>query len=151
MMPLTQEVICQLWWWKILLPACAWRLPLPDPDRTVPAWAKDAYTDAAGGSIITKGVGSGVIVDNWWTYLPWSDIINQGGVENRGKRLRSKLSALELVGPLLVVCCNTEELRGKPIQVHVDNSGSVEIWRKGYSSSCDLSTTLVKTIHQVAV
>ena len=96
-------------------------------------------------------MGSGVIVDNWWTYLPWSDIINHGGVDNRGKRLRSKLSALELVGPLLVVCCNTEELRGKPIQVHVDNSGSVEIWRKGYSSSCDLSTTLVKTIHQVAV
>ena len=57
MVPRTPEIKRQLWWWRIFLPTCAWRLPILDPDRTLPAWAKDAYTDAAGGSIIAKGVG----------------------------------------------------------------------------------------------
>lgn len=32
----------------------------------------------------------------------------------------------------------------------MDNAGSVFIWQKGYSTSCDLSTTLVKAISYVA-
>ena len=36
------------------------------------------------------------------------------------------------------------------IRVHVDNAASVFIWEKGYSTSCRLSTTIVKAISTVA-
>ena len=61
-----------------------------------------------------------------------------------------KLSPLELVGPLAVVCGGYTMLRGQPLKIYVDNAGSVEIWKKGYSTSCALSTTLVLALHTVA-
>ena len=36
------------------------------------------------------------------------------------------------------------------MKVWVDNAGSVFIWKKGYSSSCRLSSTLVKAISCIA-
>jgi hypothetical protein len=35
------------------------------------------------------------------------------------------------------------------VRIWVDNSGSVGIWRKGYSTSCQLCTTLVNAIGRV--
>ena len=65
-------------------------------------------------------------------------------------RLGTKLSALELVGPLALVCGCPEKVRGKPLKIFVDNSGSVAIWRKGYSTTCELSSILVHAIHEVS-
>ena len=39
-------------------------------------------------------------------------------------------------------------LRNQTAVGKVDNSGSVQIFGKNYSTSCKLSNTLVKTIHQ---
>ncbi len=60
------------------------------------------------------------------------------------------MSALELVGPLLVLCCGADRLRGLAVRFWVDNAGACNIWRHGYSSSCSLSTTVVKAIAGVA-
>ena len=60
------------------------------------------------------------------------------------------MSALELVGPLIFLASNPDACRGKPVRVWVDNAGSVFIWKKGYSTSCSLSTTLVRAIGTVA-
>ena len=67
-----------------------------------------------------------------------------------GRRFGKKLSALELVGPLAVVAAAPDLCRGQPVRVWVDNAGSVRIWEKGYSSSCDLCTTIVKAAASVA-
>ena len=60
------------------------------------------------------------------------------------------MSALELVGPLVCVCADPDLVRCRAIRIWVDNIGSVRIWRKGYSNSCSLSTTLVRALAAVA-
>ena len=60
------------------------------------------------------------------------------------------MSALELVGPLVCLASEPDLVRAAPIRIWVDNIGSVRIWRKGYSSSCDLCTTLVSAMATVA-
>ena len=70
-------------------------------------------------------------------------------VEDGGK-LGRKLSALELVGPLICVAAGSDWCRGRPIRIWVDNAGSVLIWEKGHNNSCALCTTLVKAIATVA-
>ena len=62
-----------------------------------------------------------------------------------------KLSALELVGQLIGICAGSHILRNQVAVGRVDNAGSVRIFEKGYSTSCKLSNTLVKTIHQVTM
>ena len=37
-----------------------------------------------------------------------------------------------------------------PVRIWVDNCGSVAIWRKGYSTRCQLCTILVKAIGRIA-
>ena len=60
------------------------------------------------------------------------------------------MSALELVGPLICVAAGYDICRGRAVRIWVDNAGSVAIWKKGYSSSCALSTTLVAAIGRIA-
>ena len=86
----------------------------------------------------------------WWAQVPWARKINCGVRAEDGKKLSRKLSALELVGPLVCVTAGHRWCRGRPVRIWVDNIGSVRIWKKGYSSSCGLSTTLVKAIATVA-
>jgi hypothetical protein len=87
---------------------------------------------------------------NWWYYIPWARRINAGGWRVDGKKVGLKLSALELIGPLVVVAAAADICRGRPLQVWVDNAGSVEVYRKGYSRSCRLCTTVVKAMATVA-
>ena len=86
----------------------------------------------------------------WWAYIPWSRTICIGPMLQDGTRLNRKMSALELIGPLLVVSAGFAVCKGMPVRVWVDNSGSVAIWRKGYSTSCRLCSTIVKAIGTVA-
>ena len=67
-----------------------------------------------------------------------------------GRKVRRKLSALELIGPLVVVAAAHGLCRQQTLNIWVDNAGSVEVYRKGYSRSCRLCTTLVKAISTVA-
>ena len=92
-----------------------------------------------------------MVIEEWWTYIPWSDRINSNGMTESGKRLGRKLSALELVGPLALLCGAAEKIRGQAVKIMVDNAGSVAIFRKGYSTSCELSSTLVRAMYEVSV
>jgi hypothetical protein len=67
-----------------------------------------------------------------------------------GKRFSRKLSALELVGPLICVSAGRELCRLNPVRIWVDNAGSVSIFKKGYSTTCDLCNTLVSAIARVS-
>ena len=95
------------------------------------------------------GLGCGGVSRDWWFYLPWGRKINTG-VKYKGRKLSGKMSALELVGPLVCLASEPDLVRAAPIRIWVDNIGSVRIWRKGYSSSCDLCTTLVSAMATVA-
>ncbi len=148
MVKISVECRRQLQFWLLLIRMCSGVARIPDLDP-LPAWTVEAFTDAAGGS--PDGFrGSGGVVGSWWFFLPWSRAINLGRRAADGKRLGKKLSALELVGPLAVVCAAPSLCRGQPVRVWVDNAGSVRIWQKGYSNSCRLCTTIVKAAASVA-
>jgi hypothetical protein len=89
-------------------------------------------------------------MEGWWFWYPWSKKLQHGILKHEGKKISRKLSALELIGPLIVVSANFRQCRYRPVTIWVDNIGSVEIWRKGYSNHCTLSTTIAKAINTVA-
>ena len=148
--PITPALKKQLHFWFTMIQVCAGKGSLPDPDAALPPWSIDVFTDAAGGSRNSVGLGVGAVTDFWWTYAPWSKAINFGHQGPNGKSLARSLSALELVGPLLTLASGFAWCKNTSVKIWVDNAGSVFIWKKGYSTSCDLSTTLVKAISYVA-
>jgi len=140
----------QFRFWHLFLQVCSGRVDIPRPVGKTTAGALNAFTDAAAGTCESIGRGSGGVMGDWWFYFPWARRINAGGWRVDGKKVGRKLSALELVGPLIVVAAAAAECRGQTLQVWVDNAGSVEVFRKGYSRSCRLCTTLVKAMATVA-
>ena len=66
----------------------------------LPAWAWEFFTDATGGSGSTVGLGCGGVSGDWWFYVLWGRKINTGE-RWKGSKLSQKMSALELVGPLI--------------------------------------------------
>lgn len=140
----------QLVYWRVLLPVCSGRIPIPDPDLGMPAWTLEAYTDAAGGSLRKPGQGLGGVCGSWWFYLPWSRSISGRGRDGRGKLFGEKLCFLELLGPLVVLSAGRDMCMGRPVRVWVDNAVSVHIWRKGYSTACPYTTTVARAIAVVA-
>lgn len=140
----------QLKFWHLFLRVCSGKVDIPRPVGKVTAGALNAYTDAAGGSCEGIGRGTGGVLGQWWFYIPWAKRINAGGWRIDGKKVGRKLSALELIGPLVVISAAAALCRGQVLQIWVDNAGSVEVYRKGYSRNCRLCTTLVKAMATVA-
>ena len=144
----------QLIFWSLMLRTCSGVVGIPDPDARLPSWAWDVYTDASGGGLgpdgLRTGRGVGAVALGWWAYVPWSRMICIGPLMEDGRRLNRKMSALELIGPLLVISSGFLRCKGQPVRVWVDNAGLVGIWRMGYSTNCDLSTTIVKAIATIA-
>ena len=147
---LSEECKRQLRFWEVALLACEGRLSIPESDKSLPPWAADIYTDAAGGTLDSRGRGTGGVMGNSWFYVPWTSGINGGYTKVDNKKVGRKLSALELVGPLVALVVFAEKCRSSPVNIWVDNAGSVGVWRKGYSNFCRLCTTLVKAISVVA-
>ena len=140
----------QFYFWVLMLRVCDGVANIPPP-LFAPPWALQFYTDAAGGALDQSGRGSGGVgPGGFWYVLPWGTMINSGARTPEGRKLSRKLSALELVGPLACLVAAPELCRCSAVTCWVDNSGSVAIWRKGYSTSCTLSNTLVKAIATVA-
>ena len=139
----------QLAFWRVILVACSGKLSIPDNVSRFPAWAVEAYTDAAGGTLENLGRGTGGVCMDQWFYYPWSKAINSGTAKLQDSKISRKLSALELVGPLILVSAMADKLTHLPVRIWVDNAGSVHIWKKGYSNNCDLCSTLVTAIGAV--
>ena len=140
----------QLWFWLSMLQVCSGRASIPRVGNVLPPWAIEVYTDAAGGSSQSAGHGVGAVAIGWWVVLPWGRAINSGRITEEGKHLDRMLSALELVGPLMALCAAAGRCRGLPVKFFVDNAGSCFIWKKGYSTSCPLSSSLVTALACVA-
>jgi len=147
---LTPDIKKQLHFWWVMLKTTTGLAAIPLPTSRLPAWAFDYYTDASGGSALSLGHGTGGIGGKFWFMVPWGRKINSGARAADGRRLCRKLSALELVGPLICIAANPLNHSGRPIRIHVDNAGSIGVWRRGYSTRCALCTTLVKAIGRIA-
>jgi hypothetical protein len=61
----------------------------------------------------------------------------------------SKLTALELLGLLVAVCVAGEDAMSTTLKVHVDNSGSVGIFKSGHGA-CQFANTLAKAAFDVS-
>ena len=140
----------QLEYWKVMLQLCNGNMVIPDYSFPFPQWATEFHTDAAGGSIIDPWRGVGMVFKEGWSFLPWPKAVNAGKRDCEGKSLAKKLSFLEIMGALLVVSAAPDVCFGKPVTVWIDNIGAVQIWRKGYSATCELSTTVVRATALVA-
>ena len=150
LVPLSPQIKRQVWFWFSMIRLCSGHGPLPNPDARLPPWTIDVYSDAAGGSLLSPGLGVGALTPFWWSYLPWSRAINLGRQTPNGRALSRAMSALELVGPLLAISAGHQWCKNRPIRVWVDNAASVFIFNKGYSTLCDLSTTIVCAIAKIA-
>jgi hypothetical protein len=140
----------QLWFWLTMVKAASGCCRIPRPQYPLPAWALDFYTDSAGGSMDGSARGAGGVVGGWCFQVPWGTKITGGHRAEDGKKIGGKLSALELVGPLVCLAAGAHLCRGKPVNIWVDNAGSVQIWKKGYATTCQLSSALVRAIACVA-
>ena len=142
----------QLMYWRILLPACSGRVPIPDLNAGVPPWSIDFYSDAAGGTLdpAKKGHGLGALGPSWWAYMAWPHAVNCRKRSIDGVWLGNKMSLLELLGPLLIVSAGYKACGGRDIRIWVDNIGSVVIFGKGYSPECDYTTCVARAINVVA-
>ena len=140
----------QLHYWRTLLPSCSGRIPIPSLSSCVPPGALEFFTDAAGGSFCEKWHGLGAVGPGCWAFMPWPRSFHDGKRCADGKQLGRKLTFLEILGPLLVVACAPRICAGKDVRVWVDNAGAVQIYKKGYSPTCFLSTCVAKAIHVVA-
>ena len=96
------------------------------------------------------GLGVGAVANSWWAYLPWSRVINLNKRQFDGKRIGRNMSALELIGPLLAISSGFTWAKNQPIIFWVDNAAAVFIYKKGYSRSCKLSTSIVLAISRIA-
>ena len=140
----------QLQFWELMLRVCSGWAHIPPFAGSAPAWAVDFYTDAAGGSMEGGWRGCGGVSGDWWFVCPWPSGINNGSTRADGKKLGRKLSALELVGPLLCLLGDPGRCRNQAVRILVDNSGSVAIWKKGYSMRCWVSSRVVEALAAVA-
>ena len=140
----------QIYFWFTMIKLCSGRGKLTNPDKSLPPWAIEVYTDAAGGSMNTIGLGVGAVTDSWWSYVPWSRAININKTKINGRYIGRCMSALELIGPLLALSAGFTWAKNSPIKFWVDNAASVFIYKKGYSRSCPLSTCIAIAISNVA-
>ena len=74
-------------------------------------------------------------------YMRWPKNIQRGELKST--------CALELVAALLAVCTDIPTLARKPVVIFVDNISSCLAWRRGYSKSDEIATTLVKALFYV--
>jgi len=143
---LSDDCCRQLWLWLTLIKACQVNIAIPKWPDSLPTWALEAYTDAAGGTLENRGSGTGGTIGEIWFWIPWSARVNSGSWKIEGVKVGRKLAALELIGPLAAIIAGRHAAKGRAMRIWVDNSGSVAIWKKGYSTSCALSSCLVTTM-----
>jgi hypothetical protein len=73
MTPLLKD---QLHFWRVILPACSGKMAIPDPFAGIPPWSIGFYSDASGGSLLSRGHGLGAVGPNWWSYMAWPAAVN---------------------------------------------------------------------------
>ena len=138
-------------WRSIRLQASFFSSPITNPDLTRTATALQAWTDAAGGCDKAFGAGVGGVIPPFvYFYQPWPAWLNNHRKNSSGDVFSSKLSCLELLGPLITISVIPEMVVEQHLVVYVDNQGSCDIYRKGYSTKCLYAACIAKACFDVA-
>ena len=146
-----QKLRAQAHWWVIRLQAMGIHSPILHPDPQEPSNALQAWTDAAGGSVDHVGAGlGGVLPPCKYFYMPWPQWINLGFPNGDGVVFKSKLSCLEMLGPLVILSAMADEVIGRHVICWVDNQGSCDVFRKGHSTKCVYTSCIAKACYDVA-
>ena len=143
----------QMRWWFINLQVTAWFCPIRHPDALFwpPAWSKEFFSDAAGGTLVNIKVGVGALLPGGpWCYFPWPAWLKAGMPGPEGQPLNAQLQFLELCGVLIGIAAGPDIFMNSAVNCRIDNSAAVFTWRKGYSNRDKLSSVVVKTIHELA-
>jgi hypothetical protein len=141
----------QAHWWVIHLQAMNLHSPIIHPDPQEPSNALQTWTDAAGGSADRTGAGlGGLLPPCRYFYMPWPQWINLGFPNEDGVVFKSKLTCLEMLGPLVILATMADEVRGKHVICWVDNQGSCDVYRKGHSTKCVYTSCIAKACYDVA-
>ena len=147
----TDSCRSQCQWWLINLQAAAKSSRIQRPVIGISPIAIKGWTDAAGGSLEKVGHGLGGLIPPYvWFYLPWPTWLNQNKVNNQGVKFSRKLTCLEMLGPLVLLCLSPNMVRNQHFVSFVDNQGAVDIYRKVFSTSCFYSYTIAKAIFDVS-
>ena len=141
------------WWAWALLANQSWAR-IPDIRNFFPANVVNLYPDAAGGSDtdIRRGLGGCIWLEDTrrpWVYLLWSKAIRSGRRNNLGHKFNAKLTMLEGVAALALMCAEPVLLKGKNVKIWTDNAGLVYAFKKG-NSTCTYAATVVKAMDAVA-
>ena len=151
-------------WWMVALAMADKRSPIIRPEPQVPSHAMEGWTDAAGGSTSHVGAGLGGLVPPFrYFYLPWPQWLNKGESNTDGVVFSSKLTCLELLGPLVLLVTCGDLAAGGHLRCYVDNQvsleivqlstvsqGAVDVYKKGHSTKCVYSSTIAKAIYEVS-
>jgi len=98
------------------------RSPILHPEVQVPSHAMEGWTDAAGGTTSHVGAGLGGLVPPFrYFYLPWPQWLNRREANSDGVKFASKLTCLELLGPLVLLATCRDMAAGGHLRVYVDN------------------------------
>ena len=80
--------------------------------------------------------------------MPWSTLVRENRENILGVKFGHKLSCLEGFGGLLGLVTIPDIARNKEVDIRIDNSGFVGIYRKRHSS-CPYAYTIAKAIYDV--
>ena len=112
-------------WWMVALAMADRRSPILHPEVQVPSHAMEGWTDAAGGTTSHVGAGLGGLVPPFrYFYLPWPQWLNRREANSDGVKFASKLTCLELLGPLVLLATCGDMAAGGHLRVYVDNQGT---------------------------
>jgi len=150
MVPVLPQCKRQLHFWYQLLVTTNGSVAIPDTISGIPPWAVPVFCDAASGSNCSAARGSGGVCGPLWYFHQWAAGINSGRLKWDEKKIGRKLTALELIGPLIFISTAPAAFRRTHAVFWIDNAGSVAVWKKGYSPHCSMSSTIVKAIATVA-
>ena len=143
-------LLADLQFWRTMLPFSGGRALVDDPDYRVWPGALTGDSDASGKGEGERGIGA-VLGASTWAFMGLGGSTRGGAHADDGKELQSKMSVWELCGPLVLLIAAEHEVEGKQLRVMVDNIGAVYAYRKGWSNTCDLLSTVAKATAVVAM
>ena len=152
MLPVTPTLKAHLSIWASIIRLSTRGLPIPKFIEHPPPSALQYYSDAAGGSTVGKDQGVASIrrkkddIPLHLAILRWSKAINEGRKACDGKSLGNKTTSLELLGAVLPLVTDIENILGKSVVVHVDNMACHYVWKAGYSNQDPIATTIANMI-----
>ena len=147
---ITFEMKKDLSFWLLIAKATKHGLPISLRSLHPPVNKLVYWTDAAGPSLKSdNGLGAVRFATEDHNLPPfalsfkWPRVIQE-------MEVNMSMSAMELLGALFAVVCDIKAITNKTLLFRIDNSGSVRIWRKGYSTQDSLSSVIVKAIFDIA-